>query len=106
VHRVDTETEFPSSELPLSTELTLIITVGLAIVFLVICASQWFLGPVYVLEDGCACGLRRQWYGFDECRALRQKRFFLKVLSEGDPKQQHLYWDATWNEQFWLLPSR
>jgi hypothetical protein len=69
--------------------------VATGILVLVIGGLRLFVGPVYLLEDGCRCGRERQWYAFDECRALRHTRFFLKVTSDGDPKHQHRYWDAT-----------
>ena len=80
------------------------ILLGLVLV-LAACGTRLFLGPVYICDDGCACGRRRQWYSFDECAPLRQKQFLLIVFSEGDPKHQHQYYDATWSEQFWLFPS-
>jgi hypothetical protein len=55
------------------------------------------------MYDGCACGRERQWYSFDECRLLRHKKFFLKVISVGESKHRHEYYDPTWTEQSWLV---
>jgi hypothetical protein len=82
----------------------LLVAAGISI--LILGSLRLFLGPVYVLEDGCRCGRARRWYSFDQCPPLRRTKFFLKVISEGDPKHQHLYWDATWSEHFWLFPSK
>ncbi len=76
-----------------------------AVAILVIGIVRLVLGPIYVMDDGCRCGRQRRWYEFSECAALRQTRFFLKIISEGDPTHPHEYWDATWSEQFWLFPS-
>ncbi len=69
--------------------------IAVCTLILMITGLRLFVGPVYLLKDGCRCGRERQWYAFDECRTLRHTRFLLKVTSEGDPKHQHRYWDAT-----------
>ena len=66
--------------------------------------GRLLLGPVYRMNDGCACGQQRAWLSFDNS-TLRHTKFALAISVEGDQGHQHQYWDATWVSRFWFLET-
>jgi hypothetical protein len=69
------------------------IVVSLSIVRLI-------LGPLYVMQDGCKCGLARRWIEFNESRILRGVKIGIHSTESGDPQHTHVFWDATWSARY------
>lgn len=74
-----------------------IILVTFAVAFIV--AEDQF-GPIYTMYDGCTCGQRRSWLGFDGSPVLRHKQLFLRIDEPGNPRHQHQFWDARYDGRY------
>ena len=54
-----------------------------------------WVGPVYHLVDGCACGRSRRWFALAEGPScISRHMWFIQVKREGNDSHQHSYWDA------------
>jgi len=87
-----------------------IFTVFVTIIILLVVGAllgiaRLILGPIYRMNDGCACGQQRAWLSFDKNSMLRDTKFALTIAVEGDQRHRHQYWDATWVSCFWFLET-
>jgi hypothetical protein len=67
------------------------LSIALALATVGVLVGHLWLGPLYTIDGGCACGSRCEWKEFSDCAPLHGKVFGLRVTRAGDAGHKHKY---------------